>query len=272
MGSRRQRKQLCVRSIGTRKLSLLLLAAIFYFIMYHLPPPPKTKNKTNSDRKPPKYDIDTTPRFLHLYPFRENPDTKYERQVSKALNVKRESDSFEFEQKNGDWEYSLIDNIKAYKFITDIFSGVPELKKLYNSYPYHIIRSDLIRYLLLWYYGGFYADIDIYPAHPILLEVIVRALSHIRQHIMQSNFILGPQYKEDTILEITGPGVFTDTVLDIISQTLPPTHNMIELSIDADTGKSMGGICILPISVWGNGQRHSGSDPDRCCIIWFFKY
>ncbi|KAE8418983.1 hypothetical protein BDV36DRAFT_252746 [Aspergillus pseudocaelatus] len=388
MGSRRQRKQLCVRTLGTRKLSLLLLAAIFYFIMYHLPPPPKTKNNTNSDRKPPKYDIDTTPRFLHLSPFRENPDTEYERQVSKALseiqsetlrknngdifaeekiwqialgrNVKRESDSFKFEQKNGDWEYSLIDDIKAYKFITDIFSSVPELKKLYNSYPYHVIRSDLIRYLLLWYYGGFYADMDVYPAQsikscpaleplwdsdtksrnislvigieidephasprlmhewrwtrryqfiqytiyaprrfsPILLEVIVRALSHTRQHIMQSNFIIGPQYKENTILEITGPGVFTDTVLDIMSQTLPPTHNMIELSIDADTGvgdlispstgitqrrvtwapftkisepvcvddseaikgKSMGGICILPISVWGNGQRHSGSE------------
>lgn len=135
MCSRRQRKQLCVPTIGTRKLSLLLLAALVYFIMYHLPPPPKTENNTNSDRKPPKYDIDTTPRFLHLSPFRENPDTEYERQVSKALSeiqsetlhenngdnfaeeqiwqialgkhVKRESDSFIFEQKNSEWKYSV---------------------------------------------------------------------------------------------------------------------------------------------------------------------
>ncbi|KAF5866075.1 hypothetical protein ETB97_001153 [Aspergillus alliaceus] len=391
MGSRRQRKLLCVHTIGTRKLTLVLLAALVYFVLYHLPPPPKTKNNTGSDRKPPKYDVDTTPRFLHLSPFREDPDTEYEKHVSEALleientalresngdssaedriwqialgkRVERESDSLEFEQENSEWKYSLVDDKKASKFITEMFSSVPQLKNLYNSYPYHVIRSDLIRYLLLWYYGGFYADMDVYPARsikscpaleplwegdakspnvslvvgteidephasprlmrewrwtrryqliqytiyaprrfsPILREVIVRALSHTRRHIKQSSFILGPRYNENTILEVTGPGVFTDAVLDVVSQTLPPTHNLVESSIDADAdigdlvspstgvtqrrvtwapftkikepvcvddseamkGKSMGGVCVLPISVWGNGQRHSGSEGFR---------
>ncbi|KOC15450.1 hypothetical protein AFLA70_305g001450 [Aspergillus flavus AF70] len=384
MHPQRQRKL----SIGGRKLLLLLLAALIYLVLYHLPPPPKTKNNTSSNRKAPKYDVDTTPRFLHLSSFREDPDSEYEKRVSDALleiernalrasnwdtsaedriwqvalgkYIERESDSLEFERENSGWKYSLVDDKKASKFITEIFSSVPDLKKMYDSYPYHVIRSDLIRYLILWYYGGFYADMDVYPARaikecpaleplwedgskspnvslvvgieidephasprlmrewrwirryqliqytiyaprrfsPILREVIVRVMAHTRRQINQSNFLRGPRYKENTILEVTGPGVFTDAVLDVLSRTLPPTHSLVESSVNADAdigdlvspstgvtqrrvtwapfnrirepvcvdaseamdGKPMGGVCILPVNVWGNGQRHSGAE------------
>ncbi|KAE8355950.1 hypothetical protein BDV28DRAFT_11481 [Aspergillus coremiiformis] len=385
MGSRRQ-KMLSIHTIGVRKLTLVFLVVLIYLVVYHLPPPPKTKNNTRADRQPPTYDVDTTPRYLHSSRFREDPDSEYEKKVSDALSeiegnarrrehnwdsstddriwqvalgkyIERDTDSIEFEQENREWAYS------ASKLITETFSSVPDLKQLYDSYPYHVIRSDLIRYLLLWYYGGFYADMDVYPARsiktcpalqplwndearrlnvslvvgieidephasprlmrewrwirryqliqytmyaprrfsPILREVIVRVLAHTRQHIKHSNFFRGPQYKENTILEVTGPGVFTDAVLDVLSQTLPPTHKLVESSVDADAdigdlvssstgvtqrrvtwapfnrirepvcvdaseaseGKSMGGVCVLPISVWGNGQRHSGAENFR---------
>jgi hypothetical protein len=99
-------------------------------------------------------------------------------------------------------------------------------------------------------------------------------------------------------LEITGPGVFTDAILDVLSDTLPSTHPFIRKSVAADAqlgdlvplhsdlpvqrvtwapfhdmketlcaeapearpGKMLGGICVLPVNAWGNGQRHSGSE------------
>ncbi|KAF7589309.1 hypothetical protein BBP40_004496 [Aspergillus hancockii] len=376
------------RATGARKLSLLILAASIYFILYHLPPPPKTQNNTRADRKSPKYDVETTPRYLHQSPFRDGPDSEYERKISDALlDIERETvqakgydssvedriwqimlgkyvdrgaDSIHFEEENSEWTYNLVDDAQGSKFITEIFSSVPDLKKVYDTYPYHVIRADLLRYLLLWYYGGFYADIDVFPARsiktcpalepvwsdgkrnpnislvvgteidephasprlmrewrwvrryqliqytmyaprrfsPLLRETIVRVLAHTRQHVKQSGFFRGPQYKENTILEVTGPGLFTDVVLDVLSRTLPPTHKLIESSVESDApigdlvspstgvtqrrvtwapfhgirdpvcvddsesleGKSMGGLCVLPISVWGNGQRHSGSE------------
>ena len=127
----RQRKL----SIGGRKLILLLLAVLIYVVLYHLPPPPKTKNNTSSNRKAPEYDVDTTPRFLHLSSFREDPDSEYEKRVSDALleierkalresnwdtstedriwqvtlgkYIERESDSLAFEQDNNGWKYSV---------------------------------------------------------------------------------------------------------------------------------------------------------------------
>ena len=38
---------------------------------------------------------------------------------------------------------------------------------MYQAYPYNVLRADLLRYLVLWYYGGFYADLDAFPARPI---------------------------------------------------------------------------------------------------------
>lgn len=254
-------------------------------------------------------------------------------------------------------------------FITETLTSIPDLAYLYKTYPHNVLRADLLRYLLLWYYGGYYADTDIFPARsikscpalrdsifavtidnnislvvgveidepfaspqkmqywhwirrygfiqytmyapqrlsPLLREVIVRVLSHTRQHIGQSNFLLGAKYNELTTLEIIGPGVFTDTILDVLSDTLPPAHPLIQESVavkkglgdlvppswsshfqrvtwapfhrlrsprcvkgsEAKQGKQLGGLCILPVSVWGNGQRHSqseGFDSADACV------
>src|SRR5699024_475217 len=98
-------------------------------------------------------------------------------------------------------------------------------------------------------------------------------------------------YNQNTILEISGPGMFTDAILDTLSETLPETHPLVaasvekdkeagELSspgggslkrvtwapfheldeavwIDAADADDMGGLGVVPVQVWGNGQRHS---------------
>lgn len=260
--------------------------------------------------------------------------------------------------------------------MTNELSAIPEIATIYKSYPRNVLRADLLRYLLLWYYGGFYADIDVFPARtiktcpalepffapppneytesthpdvslvvgievdepyasqqfmrdwhwtrsygliqytmyaprrfsPLLHETIVRVLSHTRQYNSQhSSFFRSPAYGEKTILGVTGPDVFTDAILDTLSSSLPSTHPFVQQSIDADAdigdllspelgdlnervtwapfhrlrdsvciqadeaapNKSMGGLCVLPISVWGNGQRHSqagGFNHPNACV------
>lgn len=262
----------------------------------------------------------------------------------------------------------LVNSSWATQFINNEFKDIPDVQKTFASYPSNVLRADFLRYLLLWYYGGYYADMDIYPARPIkscpslyplfspsssqenhpnislvlgieidepyaspklkhdwhwsrsygfiqytmyapqrfsplLRRTIVRVLAHTKQHHERTNFFLRPRYKEDTTLEITGPGVFTDAILDVLSESLPPTHPLIISSIEHDRGlgelvaggkpqkrvtwapfhrlknplwvdsnsslradgdvpgkrHDMGGLGVLPINVWGNGQRHSGA-------------
>ena len=258
----------------------------------------------------------------------------------------------------------LVDGAWAAQFIDDISREIPDIHKVYTSYPSGVLRADLLRYLILWYYGGYYADIDIYPARsimscpaldelftqdgshnvslmlgieidepyaspklkrdwhwsrsygfiqytmyapqrfsPLLRRAIVRVLAHTKQHQQRSNFFLGPRYKESLILEVTGPGMFTDAILDVLSETLPSTHPLVTFSVEQDSTvgelktksggvqrrvtwapfhrlkhplwvdssreNDMGGLGVLPISVWGNGQRHSeagGFNHPQACI------
>ena len=39
-------------------------------------------------------------------------------------------------------------------------SGLDVHRDVYNSYPYAVQRWDMIRYLILYEYGGIYADLD----------------------------------------------------------------------------------------------------------------
>ncbi|PYI21879.1 hypothetical protein BO99DRAFT_52528 [Aspergillus violaceofuscus CBS 115571] len=339
-------------------------------------------------------------RFLYVSPFRHNPDLEYERKLANALqelekpvldqqggnNVaenriwqiakdesQRGPDSAYLQERNPGWGYTLMSDAKASKFVAEKFAAIPEIAQIYESYPYHVLRADLLRYLLLYYYGGFYADMDIYPARPInecpalqsilkpsmdasidsanvslvlgveldepyaspqtmrywrwtrsygliqytmyaprrfsplLREIIVRCLSHTRQYYRQHSGLLSRfSYDKNAILGITGPDVLTDAVLDALSASLPGSHPFVQKSVgmDQDTGDlaapvgkmerrvtwapfhdlheplcvdaseavpetPMGGLCVVPISVWGNGQRHSkaeGFNSPHACL------
>ncbi|OGE52400.1 hypothetical protein PENARI_c010G09876 [Penicillium arizonense] len=303
-----------------RQRSALIIAVVVLFVLFESLPLPKTRPDANFEVSQDR------PRYLHQSPFRTNPNYEYEIKLSNALrdleiegqlrgdegapdtvwqimlmdNDKRGDDSFQFEKKNSDWKYSLINAKWADRFITETLASIPDLERLYKSYPGYVLRGDLLRYLILWYYGGYYADVDVYPAtsikacpsmqntifnpnatitntnislvvgieidepfastekmrdwhwvrrygflqytmyaprrfSPLLREVIVRVLSHTKQHIAQSH-IWGARYNEMTTLEITGPGVFTDAILDVLSETLPSDHRLIQKSVDADEG------------------------------------
>ncbi|KAK4868210.1 hypothetical protein LT330_007408 [Penicillium expansum] len=335
--------------------------------------PPSTQNNTRADRPPPEHQVEDTPRFIYRSPFRNNPDVEYEEQLSNALeNIENAI----LARKNKEWKYNLVTDKKAIEFVTKELSAIPEIASIYKSYPQNVLRADLLRYLLLWYYGGFYADIDVFPARtiktcpalepffaptpeeytqnthpnvslvvgievdepyaspqfmrdwhwtrsygliqytmyaprrfsPLLRETIVRVLAHTRQYnSAHSRFLPSLAYDEKTILGVTGPDVFTDAVLDKLSSSLPSTHPFVQQSVDADIeigdllspelgelkervtwapfhrlrdpvciqadeaapNAYMGGLCVLPISVWGNGQRHSqagGFNHGNACV------
>lgn len=269
----------------------------------------------------------------------------------------------------------LFTDALANNFVQSTLPTVPSLSRTWRGYPLNVLRADLLRYLLLWYHGGFYADIDVYPRVPIsacnslqplfspvdqpgirhnislvvcteidepyassamkkawhwsrtygfiqytlfaprrfsplLRKVIVRALAHSARHNeVDRRWWRKVRYSEEDILEITGPGMFTDGLLNVLSDTLPESHPLVETSLEAssetqlppnelqararqtpynksekrhqvtwaafhnltnplwidgsevESGRdAMGGLIVLPISVWGNGQRHSGAD------------
>ncbi|KXG50162.1 uncharacterized protein PGRI_061290 [Penicillium griseofulvum] len=391
------------KRLFTRRVFCITFIIFIWFLIYHLPAPPPTKNNDRADRPPPEHHVSDTARFLYRSPFRENPAIEYEKQLSRALqriekvvlarnqqnNIAehriwqiakdekhRGDDSIIFQHKNKEWAYTLVNDNKAIEFVTNELSAISEIATTYKSYPHNVLRADLLRYLLLWYYGGFYADIDVFPARtiktcpalesffaprpdeyneytypdislvvgievdepyaspqfmhdwhwtrsygliqytmyaprrfsPLLRETIVRVLSHTMQYNSHhKGFFPSLAYGEKDILGITGPDVFTDAVLDTLSSSLPETHPFVEQSVDADvdigdlvdteTGElrkrvtwapfhrlretvciqadeavpneSMGGLCVLPISVWGNGQRHSeagGFNHANACV------
>jgi alpha 1,6-mannosyltransferase len=119
---------------------------------------------------------------------------------------------------------------------------------------------------------------------PILRMAIVRSVSHSK-----SLKELG-----GNIEEVSGSAMLTDVVLEVLSKNLIEGHKLRDRDaglerrvtwkhfkdlketvwIEADQlhdKSSAGGLAILPIDVWGNGQGHSGSgslEAAGACVNW----
>ena len=57
---------------------------------------------------------------------------------------------------NKDWEYKLWND----ENISELFDEFPKMLKIYNIEPTYNGKSDLLRYLILYKYGGIYIDAD----------------------------------------------------------------------------------------------------------------
>lgn len=114
---------------------------------------------------------------------------------------------------------------------------------------------------------------------PLLRRAIVRSVSHARAW----------QESGGSVNEVSGPGMLTDVVLEMLSEGLVDDHELRDrdaglerrvtwknihgldepLWVDVDElkekGKAegMGGLAILPVNVWMNGQKHSKSGSDE---------
>ena len=257
----------------------------------------------------------------------------------------------QWRENNSEWAYNLY--IAPPTEFLRPFTSIPEIANAYRSYPG--VREDLLKYAILWYNGGLWADIDTWARmamrdcssmkevaegwkdislmvgvdldepflsmrtikawgwtrgfgfaqyamwapkrfDPILRKAIVRAISHgaIQMLLASQNprgtYDLEAKYTE----ELSGAGMFTDLILEILTESLVDDHSLRDLNAGLErrvTWKKFGGLnktlwitpdlikqsyedvvrslAVLPINVWGSGQDHSRSGPpdnDFACI------
>lgn len=60
---------------------------------------------------------------------------------------------------NSDFEYLFFDDEKIYDFTRKYF---PEYQFMFDSFRFKIQKYDFFRYLAIYYYGGFYFDLDVF--------------------------------------------------------------------------------------------------------------
>jgi inositol phosphorylceramide mannosyltransferase catalytic subunit len=69
-----------------------------------------------------------------------------------------------WKEKNPFWEYRFWNYEKIDKFLIEYF---PEFIEIYKNFRYDVQRWDAIRYLILFKFGGFYADLDYECLEPL---------------------------------------------------------------------------------------------------------
>jgi alpha 1,6-mannosyltransferase len=259
---------------------------------------------------------------------------------------------------NPGWTYNLLTTHPT--SLLSLFSSIPSIVSAYEAYP--SLRHDLTRSLTLWYYGGFYTDVDTWERvslrdcwpivdvmqggkgvslmvgverdepfysqlaieergwsrgfgfglgtvwaprrlDPILRKVVVRSISHaeVQRKLSDGRGWRGmfqADWEECERSEISGEGMFTDAVLEALSEGLKEDHELrdrdaglekrvswkkfkglqntlwIEAN-EAKDGQDMQGIAVLPINVWSNGQNHSGSgsfEAEDACVNRVFGW
>ncbi|KAI0996602.1 hypothetical protein K3495_g11581 [Podosphaera aphanis] len=69
----------------------------------------------------------------------------------------------QWEIMNPEWTHKLL--VSTPKDLLSVFESIPDIRDAVKEYP--SIRKDLIRHLLLWYYGGIYTSIDTWSRIPL---------------------------------------------------------------------------------------------------------
>ncbi|KAL3425276.1 Initiation-specific alpha-1,6-mannosyltransferase 1 [Phlyctema vagabunda] len=170
-----------LRSTPCNVVALLILLLIYIF---H---PPSTI-KSPSEPRRQKSTHDSTPTYEHLSPYRALADhafessleaqlTALEKHVGQAgteanqtvwqIGTRDEAEMWAQWRKQwhiGDpeWKYELLTTSEADAApILSLYSDIPEVTNAYADFP--ALRTDLLRYLILWYHGGFFAEVDTWP-------------------------------------------------------------------------------------------------------------
>ncbi|RLV93359.1 Initiation-specific alpha-16-mannosyltransferase [Spathaspora sp. JA1] len=66
-----------------------------------------------------------------------------------------------------EYEHILKTNAEADAMVAELYADIPDIIHAYNIMPQTILKCDLSRYLILFAYGGVYADIDTKLLKPI---------------------------------------------------------------------------------------------------------
>ncbi|KAK9370666.1 hypothetical protein V1509DRAFT_651463 [Lipomyces kononenkoae] len=337
-------------------LVALLLATVFWlsFVRYR-----QVQLQENVE-KPLK--LSPIPTFRHISVYRRAPDVIFENfldsvlvnlklsyagsynrdvwpkkvfQTTKKVDKKYMEAVSSWSKLNPEYQHVLVDDVTAQDFVESAFINVPQVVQLYNSFPNPVLKADLLRYLLLYLYGGVYADIDVYCRKPIaewlpenfwksdadvvvgveidepyameesqkvqgwhrpygfaqftivskpfarpVRTAIVRVVAHAH-HLAKLKNKASPallsKYSAEDIYEISGPGVWTDALIDSMNYkrkdiSWEQFYGMTEPKTFPTEG---GAVITLPVQYFGNGQKHSNagdySHPQACVSHLFTK-
>lgn len=140
------------------------------------------------------------------------------------------------------WNITLYDDNDARQILTE---HLPYLLPTYNKLNHKIQQADFIRLVLVYLYGGFYMDLDMYCLKPLddlakykvvlgeekMMSIEDRNRLGLKHELRVANYMFGgqpkqdyylkliekfvqqadePIYNQEDILEITGPGMFTN--------------------------------------------------------------
>jgi alpha 1,6-mannosyltransferase len=227
-----------------------------------------------------KYDssVSLIPKILHQqYSSEEN--------VPEHLRENMEK----FKTNNPDYLYLFWGDADLELFVQKFH---PFIYQVYKNLPQPILKADLARYLLLETFGGVYSDLDTVPlrplknwadghdkevalmvgievdttredweqwyprslglcqwtfaaapAHPVLSKTIYQVLKNIKS---TSNA------KTGKVVEITGPAVWTDIVLEYLK-----TEKVVESDLrNLEAPEVFGDVYVLPITAFSPGVGH----------------
>jgi len=86
----------------------------------------------------------------------------YEDPAGPPVNLLRIAESWK--ENHPEWEYRFWNRQMIHDFIE---LTCPDFSKYYYAYPFNVQRWDAIRYLILYYIGGLYADLDYESIRPL---------------------------------------------------------------------------------------------------------
>lgn len=146
------------------------------------------------------------------------------------------------------WNVTLWDEVSGVQFLKD---SLPAYVPAYTSFTHNVQRADFLRLALVFVLGGFYMDMDMYPLQPLdkllgkslvmaeemtVSDATLKALN-LKHHIRIANYMFGGEVghpflrtlmdamaersslrvtSQQEILDVTGPGLLTDTYWDNI--------------------------------------------------------
>ena len=97
---------------------------------------------------------------------------------------------------NPEYDHMYMDDLQAKEFILEHFGQ--EWLDIFNSVPVGVMRGDLWRYMIIYIYGGIYADLDTHCLEPIStwlkndMDMIV--CPETDKHFCQWTFAAAPKH------------------------------------------------------------------------------
>lgn len=179
-----------------------------------------------------------TPRVI----FQTHKSVEYLKTKPKLVNA---ISSWNKWSRNNEFKYYFYTNDMCDKFIKNYFDT--KTYTAYSKLPIGVMKADLWRYCVIYYYGGIYADVDtICRVNPniFLTEALLTIVPENECHLCQWIFSApknSPILKsiidlsverilstdkikgEHIIHELTGPAVFTDGIIKYLNETNKPT-------------------------------------------------